>query len=128
MATPQSGKWRGLMVCADRTIKVTLTLNFVKDGTLNGDYSFRDKKYSEEARAGGVEGTHADNLVVITLAGAEGYYNGSFQGEIHPALPNKHQVMSGFVHVHRRRKVEAGVLVVFSELATGQSLSGWNGT
>ena len=125
MATPKSGNWHGLLVCADRAIKVRLSLNFSKDGTLSGEYSFRDKKYSGENRAGSVEGAFADNIVVIHLTGQD--YSASFHGEVHAAPPNKQEVMFGLVHVHRR-KTEAGALVMYSQLAQAETLSGWNGS
>src|SRR5260370_215508 len=100
MAIPRKGEWNGLLVCADRTIKVTLTLQVFRDGSLHGEYTFSDKKYSKEYSSGEVEGRYADNLVMLQLAGDQ-EWSASFHGHVHPAPPNKQQVLIGLVHVYK---------------------------
>src|SRR5260370_9902516 len=99
MATPKSGNWNGLFVCADRTIKVKLSLNFSRDGTVSGDFSFRDKKYSEDARVGEVHGTFADNTLALQLGGQDAY--ASFHRQVHPARPNRQDMLFALVPVYR---------------------------
>ena len=126
MAAPKSGRWRGLFVCADRTIRVSISLHVSRDGALQGEYSFRDGKYARAESAGELEGHYADNLVTLRLAGS-GEYSANFQGQLHPALPNRQQVLSGYTQVFLGSRTDAGVLVLFSELQTEARVGGWDG-
>jgi hypothetical protein len=127
MPAPNSGSWAGLLVCAERTIKVSITLNVAKNGTLTGEYSITDEKYAEADSSGKLTGTYADDLVTFQLDQGEGY-KASFHGQVHPAPPNNQQVLSGYVLAFRGSITEAGVLVLFSQLPTDQSLGGWDGS
>jgi hypothetical protein len=128
MPAPRSGKWDGLFVCADRTIKVSITLDVSDDGTLSGEYSFSDEKYTGGIDSeGDIEGSYADDLVTLELANGDDY-SASFHGQVHPAPPNNQQVLSGYVEAFRKSGSEAGALVLFSGLTTGQSIGGWNGS
>jgi hypothetical protein len=127
MAIPRKGQWKGLLVCADRTIKVTMTLQVSTDGTLHGEYSFSDKKYSAQYSSGEMEGRYADNLVMVQLAGAQ-QWSASFHGHVHPAPPNKQQVLIGLVQVYTsKRGSDSGGLVLFSGLEDDGQLGGWDG-
>ena len=128
MATPHKGRWKGLLLCADRTIKVTLNLHVSRDGTLHGEYSFSDKKYSARDSSGNFEGRYADNLVMIQLAGDQ-EWSASFHGHVHPAPPNKQQVLIGLVRAYQSNPGDdSGGLVLFSELESAAALSGWDGS
>ena len=125
MAKPKSGKWKGLLVCVDRAIKVDVTLDVGPNGSLTGTYTFRDRKYAKEDSSGNLEGTYADDLVALELAGE---YSASFHGKVHPAFPTKKQILSGFVQVFSRRRTESAVLVLFTDEVTGDEMTGWDGS
>ena len=126
MAAPQSGSWTGWVVCADRLITISITLDVSDDGTLSGEYSFTDKAYSAEASSGELEGSYADDLVTLQLAGAD-YFKGSFHGRVHPAPPTSRQVMNGYLQVFLQSGPEAAVLVLFSKALDNQQTGGWDG-
>ena len=129
MATPRKGDWKGLLVCSDRTIQVSLTLHVSRNGTLHGEYSFSDKKYSPEDSTGELEGHYADNLVTMQLTGEQEHI-ASFHGHVHPATPNKQQVLIGLVQVNGSNPgSDTGALVAFSDSQSGdESLGGWDGS
>ena len=126
MAIPHSGAWKGLLVCPDRNISVSIALDVSPDGTLHGEYSITDSAYSPDTIAGTLRGTYADNLVTFVVAGDVGY-TASFHGEVHPALPPpKHdQVLFGYATVYRGGVAEAGILVLFSGVHE-EARGGWN--
>lgn len=125
MSTPRSGRWNGLLVCADRAIKVSASILASKNGTLHGEYSFRDKKYSSQDSSGEISGTFASSLVHIELANNQ-EYRATLDGHVMPALPGKRQMLYGYVQ-SVGRKAETAVLVLFYEEEGADQLSGWDG-
>ena len=126
MATPQSGAWNGWVVCPDRFISISITLDVADDGTLGGEYSFSDKAYSQDVSSGELEGSYADDLVTLKLSGAN-YFQGSFQGQVHPAPPGERQVLSGYIQVFLQSGPEAAILVLFSTQLVPTVNGGWDG-